>query len=290
MAEQTIASRIQDVMPTLSASHRRMADHVLAHPFKVATMSIDEFAQQCGVSVATANRFARALGLPGYAQFRAELARGFEEALAPVERLRLERGKAASAADIFAASLYEDERNAERTRMALSPEQCEQAVRAVLKAERIFIIGFGASGFLAGLLQRGLSLHCRMVESLAGPGGVSHAARQLSRLQSGDLVIAIAFPRYLADTITLAQAARHAGVAVLALTDKPTSPLVPLADICLYACSQRQLLANSETAVLGLIEALSAAVAYQSQHSLVAAAQLAESVMPWLIHGKPRHD
>ncbi|WP_298012825.1 MurR/RpiR family transcriptional regulator [uncultured Castellaniella sp.] len=290
MAEQTIASRIQDAMSALSESHRRMADHALAHPFKVATMSIDEFAQQCGVSVATANRFARALGLPGYAQFRAELARGFEEALAPVERLRLERGKSASAADIFAASLYEDERNAEHTRMALSPEQCEQAVQAILRAERIFIIGFGSSGFLAGLLQRGLSQHCRMVESLAGPGGVSHAARQLSRLQPSDLVICIAFPRYLADTVTLAQAARNAGVTVLALTDKPSSPLVPLADICLYAATQRQLLSNSETAVLGLIEALSAAVAHQSQHSLVAAAQLAESVMPWLIYGKPRHD
>jgi DNA-binding MurR/RpiR family transcriptional regulator len=103
-------------------------------------------------------------------------------------------------------------------------------------------------------------------------------------------VICIAFPRYLADTVTLAQAARNAGVTVLALTDKPSSPLVPLADICLYAATQRQLLSNSETAVLGLIEALSAAVAHQSQHSLVAAAQLAESVMPWLIYGKPRHD
>ncbi|MYN14334.1 SIS domain-containing protein [Pusillimonas sp. TS35] len=271
-------------MQALSASHRRMADYVLAHPFKVATMSIDEFALQCKVSIATANRFARALGLPGYPQFRAELARGFEAALEPVERLRLERGKAASAADIFAASLYEDQRNFELTRLALSEEACEKAVQAVLNAQRVFIIGFGSSGFLAGLLQRGLSLHCDMVESLAGPGGVSHAARELSRIRAHDLVIAIVFPRYLADTITLAKSAKAAGVTVLALTDKPSSPLVPLADICLYAHSQRQLLSNSETAALGLIEALSAAVAHQSRHSVTAAALLAESVMPWLFH------
>lgn len=266
-----------------------MADYVLAHPFKVATMSIDEFAQQCLVSVATANRFARALGLPGYPHFRAELARGFEEALEPIERLRLERGKTSTAADVIAASLYEDQRNFERTRMALSAEQCEKAVRAVLDAQRVFIIGFGSSGFLAGLLQRGLSLHCDMVESLAGPGGVSHAARELSRIRPTDLVIAIAFPRYLADTITLAKAAKAAGVTILALTDKPSSPLAPLADICLYAHSQRQLLSNSETAALGLIEALSAAVAHQSQHSVTTAALLTESVMPWLIHGEKKN-
>ncbi len=277
-------------MPVLSASHRRMADYVLARPFKVAMMSIDEFAHECKVSTATANRFARALGLPGYPQFRAELARGFEETLEPIERLRLERGKSASAADIIAASLYEDQRNFELTRMSLSAEQCERAVQAVLKAQRVFIIGFGSSGFLAGLLQRGLSLHCTMVESLAGPGGVSHAARELSRITPDDLVIAIAFPRYLADTVTLATAAKARQVTVLALTDKPSSPLAPLADICLYAHSQRQLLSNSETAALGMIEALSAAVAHQSQHSVTTAALLTESVMPWLTHREKNHD
>lgn len=287
---RTIADRIADVAPTLSVSHRRMADHVLAHPFRVAMMSIEEFARQCEVSAATANRFARALGLSGYAQFRAELIQGFEEALEPVERLRLERGKTASAADTMAASLYEDQRNFELTCLSLSDAQCDKAVQAILDAKRVFIIGFGSSAFLAGLLQRGLSLHCQMIESLAGPGGVSHAARELSRVQSGDLIIAIAFPRYLADTITLTRAGRQAGAMVLALTDKPGSPLAPLADICLLAHSQRQLLSNSDTAVLGLIEALSAAVAHRSHHSLAAAATHTESVMPWLIHGKDNRD
>jgi DNA-binding MurR/RpiR family transcriptional regulator len=286
----SIAERIAQAMPTLSASHRRMADYVLARPFKAATMSIDELALECEVSIATANRFARTLGLPGYAQFRAQLAQGFEEALEPVERLRLERSKSASSFDIFAASLYEDQRNFELTRKSLSAEQCEKAVQAVLNAERIFIIGFGSSGFLGGLLQRGLSLHCPMVECLAGPGGVSHAARELSRMRAGDLVIAIAYPRYLADTITLAKAAKSAGITLLGLTDKPTSPLAPLADICLYAHSQRQLLSNSETAVLGLIEALSAAVAHQSKDSLTTAALLTESVMPWLIYREKKND
>lgn len=290
VGSMSIAERIAQTMPVLSASHRRMADYVLARPFKAALMTIDEFAQECEVSIATANRFARALGLAGYAQFRAQLAQGFEEALEPIERLRTERTRSATSFDVFCASLYEDQRNFELTRLSLSPEQCERAVQAVLDADRIFIVGFGSSGFLGGLLQRGLSLHCSMVECLAGPGGVSHASRELSRMKKGDLVIAIAFPRYLADTITLAKAAKSAGVTLLGITDKPTSPLSPLADICLYAHSQRQLLSNSETAVLGIIEALSAAVAHQSKDSLSTAALLTESVMPWLIYRDKKDD
>lgn len=285
-----ITRRMVDAMASFSASQRRLADYALAHPLKVAMMSIDEFARECQVSVATANRFARALGVSGYPQFRVELARGFEAALEPVERLRLKQGQAETAADVFAASLYEDQRNAEFTRNALSAEQCERAVQAVLQSERVFIVGFGSSGFLAGLLQRGLSLHCERVESLAGPGGVSHAARELARLRPEDLVIALSFPRYLVDTLTLAKAAKKAKATLLAMTDRPDSPLGVMSDICLCAQSGRQLLSNSETAVLGLIEALTAAVAYQSKHSLSTAALLTESVMPWLTYGKNQQE
>lgn len=281
----TITARIAKAQPTFSRIQHKLAEYVLAHQFRVATMTIDEFADAVGVSVASANRFARALGLPGYPQFRAELARGFEAALEPVEKLRTELAHPATAAQIFAATLEEDIRNAQRNLQALDADACERAVQAILQAERVFIIGFGASGFLAGMLQRVLCMHLHSVESLAGPGGVSHAARRLSRMTTSDLVIAIGFPRYLADTVTLAEAAHQTGVPVLALTDKQTSPLVPLASIVLYAYSARQLIPNSETAALSLIEALGAAVAYRAKNSVAAAAGVTESVMPWLIHG-----
>jgi len=282
----SIADRIARAQPSLSAAQHKMAHYVLAHQFRVATMTIDEFAAATGVSVATANRFARALDLPGYPQFRAELARGFEAALEPVEKLRSVMAHPdASAAQVFAAVLEEDIRNAQLTLQALNAAACERAVDAVVQADRVFIVGFGASGFLAGLLQRGLCMHVASVENLAGPGGVSHAARQMSRMNERDIVIAIGFPRYLADTVNLATAARSAGVPVLALTDRPTSPLAPIATVALYAHSGRQLLPNSETAALGLIEGLSAAVAYRTKNAVQNAAGVTESVMPWLFHG-----
>src|ERR1700759_223897 len=87
-AEQAIATRIAAAMPTLTPIHRRMGEYVLANLFRAATMRIDELASVVGASVATANRFARALGFDGYPQFRDALVRVFEATLAPVERLR----------------------------------------------------------------------------------------------------------------------------------------------------------------------------------------------------------
>jgi hypothetical protein len=42
------------------------------------------------------------------------------------------------------------------------------------------------------------------VQALASLEGSSHGARALARLGSDDLLIALAFPRYFADTVTLA--------------------------------------------------------------------------------------
>jgi DNA-binding MurR/RpiR family transcriptional regulator len=109
----------------------------------------------------------RALGFEGYPQFRTELVRGFEATLAPVERLRDELARPTTAAEVFAASLEDGIRNLEATRRALDPEACERAVSAILEAERVYVMGFGASGFLAGLLQHGLEMHCRMVTSVS---------------------------------------------------------------------------------------------------------------------------
>ena len=281
-----MAQRIARVLPTLTRSHRQIADYVLAHPLQAATMPIDELAATVGVSVATANRFARALEFQGYPQFRAALVLGFETTLAPVEKLRTRLERPAAAADVFAAALSEVQRNIELTRQSLDADGCAQAVDAILGAHRICVVGFGSSSWLAGLLQRSLDLYCENVQLLASIESSSFGAKVLTRLTSGDLLIAIGYPRYLADTVLLARRAREAGVPVLALTDRVTSPLAPLATVALYSHTDSQYFANSDATALAMIEALCSAVAHRAKGSLKAATQLAESVLPWL-HGSP---
>lgn len=280
----SMAQRIARVLPTLTRSHRQIADYVLAHPLQAATMPIDELAGTVGVSVATANRFARALEFDGYPQFRAALVLGFETTLAPVEKLRSKLERSATVSDVFSTALAGIQRNIELTRQSLDPHTCERAVDAILKAHRIYVVGFGSSSWLAGLLQRSLDPYCDNVQLLASIESSSFGAKALTRLQSSDLLIAIAFPRYLADTVLLARRAREGGVPVLALTDRVTSPLAPLGTVSLYAHTDSQYFANSDASVLALIEALCSAVAHRAKGSLKAATQVAESVLPWL-HG-----
>ncbi|MDR2614168.1 MAG: MurR/RpiR family transcriptional regulator [Candidatus Accumulibacter sp.] len=277
-----IWERIAKAMAGFTPSHRRMADYVLTHSFHAATMSIDELAEAAGVSMATANRFARALGFPGFPAFRAELVRGFESALAPVERMRDELTRKASCAEVMAASLSDNLDNLEAIRQSLPADACEQAVAAILGARRVLIVGFGDSGYLAGMLAHGLELYRPQVQSLAGIGGGAHGACTLFRLQPQDLVVPIAFPRYLKDTVVIARKARERGARIVALTDSPTSPLAPLGEPTLYVPAASRFTATSNSTIHAVIEALCAAVARHARNSVKSAAAMTEAVLPWL--------
>jgi DNA-binding MurR/RpiR family transcriptional regulator len=282
-AEQAIATRIAAAMPTLTPIHRRMGDYVLANLFRAATMRIDELANVVGASVATANRFARALGFDGYPQFRESLVRGFEATLAPVERLRSAQESLAAGEALIDASLEQAANNLHATRTAIDHAAADAAVEAIIAARRVFVLGYGASAFLAGLMEHGLMPYHDNVQSLALIGGPSHAARRLFASNEGDLVIGIAFPRYVEDTIELARRAASRGALVLALTDSARSPLAQFADLSLFIRADRRLAANADSAVLAVIEALCDAVAYRAKRSVKAAADVSEFVLPWLI-------
>ncbi|MDR2451045.1 MAG: MurR/RpiR family transcriptional regulator [Candidatus Accumulibacter sp.] len=278
----TIADRIARSMPDLTPSLKRMAEYVLAHSFRAATMSIDELAAATKVSVATANRFAHVLGFSGYQGFRAELVRGFEAVLAPVERMRDELTRKATSAEVMAASLSDALANLESIRQGLPADTCEHVVTAILDARQVLVAGFGDSGYLAGMLAHGLELYCPQARSLAGVGGPSHGARALFRLTPRDLVVVISFPRYVKDSIIIARKAKERGARIVALTDSPTSPLAALGDLRLFLMATSRFAATSNSTLLAVIEALCAAVARRAKNSVKSAADVTEFVLPWL--------
>lgn len=273
-------------LPDMTKPQQQLGRYVLENPFKVAMLSIDEFAQAAGVSSASANRFARALGYPGYSQFRQGIIKGFEGVLESVNRLKKERSFPASNQEVFSNMLIEGQRNLERTRLNLNAETCDMAIDLILNARRIFILGFGSSGYLSGMMERRLFAHNDMVIALSGPGGAAQAARRLSMVDKNDLLVSISFPRYLADTVRLTRDAHARGAKVLALTDKATAPIVPESDCVLYASSESQYGPNSELVVLALIESMLAGVDYRSKRAVEVAAEMAQTLTPWLIYGE----
>lgn len=283
-----MAERIAHVYPELTKALRQFANFVVAEPVNTARLSIHGVAAHVGVSVATANRLAHALGFDGYAEFRAELIRSFEPAFAPVERLVQNLNARSSASEVMIASLQEDIRNLEATIRRLSSDGCAATVRAILRARRVFVLGMSNGGHLAALIANGLDIYRDNIDSLWTAGGGATAARRLRRYGPEDLLIAIAFPRYMADTITIARDTRAQGVPILAITDSPSSPLASLTDLILYVTSDRQFASNSDASVLAVGEALVAAVMHGTPNAPAAADEHTRSMLRWLeTHSTP---
>jgi len=280
-ANSAVASRIATGYPRFTTALRRFADFILAEPLTAARLSVHAAGRAAGLSVASANRFARTLGYSGYPEFRSELIKSFEPAYEPVRRLSSNLRKRASSLEIIRESLELDIQNLECTLRDLSEAACERAVALILEARSIFVAGVDNSGHLAMLLANGLELYCQAVHAVSNAGGVVAGVRKLVHFGRNDLVIAIAFPRYLADTVSLTALAKQRGAKIIAITDRPSSPLVQFADVTLYVRAERQFAATSDASVLAVIEALCAAVAHSASDAEAAAVAYTEAALPW---------
>ncbi|MCD7060719.1 MurR/RpiR family transcriptional regulator [Pelagibacterium xiamenense] len=282
-ADSVVAEKIAAIYPGLSAALKQFADFVLAEPMKVAKMSINETVHASGVSVATANRFARKLGFEGYAQFRTEVIEAFEPMFAPVERLRTAISKDSPAAEIVASSLEEDIENLRASMLNLDAARLEQAVEMIVKADRIYMLAFDNAGALANVFAHRMEMAGKRIRMVDNAGGTLTAARHLSSFTERDLVFAIAFPRYMRDTVDLARAAHKKGLPMLALTDTQASPLASLGSLTLYVHSRRTIGSTSDAAILAILEALAAAVSAKLPGATDAAQHFADFAYPWFI-------
>lgn len=282
-ADSMVAQRIASAYPDMSPALRAFADFVLSEPMKVAHMSINETVSASGVSVATANRFARSLDFDGYAQFRAEVVQGFESVFAPVERLRTKISEKSSTRDVVVASIQEDIDNLTQTIRNLDGASAERAVNMLLQAENIFLLAFDNAAALANIFAHRLELAGLEVRMIDNGGGTLSAARNLSRYTEKDLVVSIAFPRYMRDTVEMTRNVQRRGIPILAITDQQTSPLASLGTLTLYVRAARSFSSTSDTAILALLEAIAAGVASRSAAATSAAEKFADFAYPWLI-------
>ena len=276
-----IGQRIAGAYRRLSRSQRRAADLVVGKPFDAATMTIEEFAAAADISAASANRFARALGFSRYGDFRSQIVEAIRPIRAPEEKLRMVPRRM-SAATVAARSLEEDLANLRNASSALSADQAEAAAAMLLGAARIFTVGFGTSSFFASYAANLLDPLCADARFVSVEGGTEQSARRLLKLEVGDVVIAITLPRYSRDIVTMVRLARSRGARVLAITDRPSSPIAGLSSLTLYAFGERQILSSSAVATVALIEALTSSVAHRRKGAMAAMAALTRQVEPYL--------
>ncbi len=226
-------TRLSAVQPTLSPKMARLAGFVTEHYVQVAFMTTRELAAAAGVSLATVVRFPAMLGYPDFDGFRASIQNRVNFDLTGVERLRTLPGGNRSPAALLRRIIDADVESLRALAHTFSEPQLERFVGAVLAAERVTILGFRYVSPLTTYFGYSLAKIKPAVQAFTQADSSLYDRVRL--MDSGDLLIAITCARYPADLVALVHYAHDLGVRILAITDNPLSPVLPLAEVTLLA-------------------------------------------------------
>lgn len=208
------------VSSELTPAERRIAEAVLAEPTLLAFGTVSDLASRVGTSRPTIVRFANKLGFKGYSKLQRHVRIDLSHRLSrPSERIR--HGEKTvlptrSAVDGSIASVFE----------ALKGEKLAELAAPIVRANQVWILSGETSQAGAHALQSGLSMIRPGVRSVE-----EHSfGTDLSDAVPGDAAVVFDFFRYRRQVTNAVRVFSDSGVAVIAITDSPLSPLVELAD------------------------------------------------------------
>ena len=257
---------IEGLMPTFSKGQKTIANYLINNYDKAAYLTASKLGREVGVSESTVVRFATELGFDGYP--------GLQHSLQEIIRTRLTTKQRIEVAntligdgDIIKNVMDSDIDNIRRTMEEIDRNDFNEAVKKIIGAKNIYIIGMRSSSSLASFLGHYFRLmfeNVRLVQSTSG----SEVFEQLLRINKDDVMIAISFPRYSARLINAVNYAKEEGAHIVAVTDSKLAPIASYADETLICRSDMASIVDSFVAPLSVLNALIVAVAKELQTEL----------------------
>ena len=261
-----ILTTLQEKMPEFSKGQRRIAHYILNSYDKAAFMTANCLGKNVGVSESTVVRFAVDLGVDGYPSMQKAMQEMVLNRLTSVQRIEVANDRMKDQ-DVLSMVIHSDIEKLRQTEENISREEFTNAVNAILKAKRVYILGVRSVAPLANFLGYYLNYMFNNVHVISGLSA-GEMFEKIVNVNSQDVVIAFSFPRYSASTTKGARYCCSAGATVIGITDSKLSPLGQCCDHVLVAKSDMVSLVDSLVAPLSIINALIVAIAAKREKEL----------------------
>jgi DNA-binding MurR/RpiR family transcriptional regulator len=284
----TFSEAIRLHFDSLTRAQQALARHIADHTEQAAFMTARQLGDATGQSDAAIVRFARAIGYLGFPQMRSALREGLLERVGAGGMRAAVEGSAAGEDlrnEVFSSDAALLDATARLNRVALG----ERVADRLIAARRIWITGHGTTYPLALLMSMHLNQTLGTCETLTvGHGDIADRIRQVA---PGDVLIGIGYARYLPYTIELMKIAGTYGAHVVAITDKPSSPLAQAAaDTFLVGREGTSFGWWSQAGTLGLINWLVALTMTRNGEKAAALLQRSDDAWRLLSHWNASDD
>ncbi len=228
----SLIEKISSSADTLTPNERRLVQTVMESPTTAALGTASALANAVGVHEATASRLARKLGFESYAAFRDALRAEF---IATRETAtRFEKTISEISSDTILGNLARQEIQAlGRVEDFISADQIARVAERLMRANRIFVYGYGNAEVLALLMIKRFRRFGKDVHKLAADP--RSLAEQALALRPDDAVLTFAFRRAPRGYAPLIQTAREAGAETIVISGSSGAMLSPRPDHLLAA-------------------------------------------------------
>ena len=260
----------------LSKGHRKIAQYIVEHYDKAVFMTASRLGESVGVSESTVVRFAAELGYDGYPDMQKSLQKMIRNRLTSVQRIEVTNDRIGDQ-DLVSMVLQSDMEKIRLTLEELDRDAFDHAVKAIVSAKRIYIIGVRSSAAIASFLGFYFNLIFDNVVNVTA-GTASEMFEHLLRVGEDDVVIGVSFPRYSSRTVQAMSFARDRKATTVAITDSEASPLAPICKYTLKARSDMASFGDSLVAPLSLVNALLVAVSRAKNDDLANTFQTLERI------------
>ncbi len=245
--------------PELSRQEKKVADYFVQNLHVLVVPTAKELAKNTGVSEATIVRFAQNLGFSGFQHLKSQMVEEAKEKIMPEDRFKLmSRGKNPESTVFRVAE--QEVKNINRTIELIDPGQIRKFIQVLRNSHNIYTIGLGISSLMA-----------RVAAYLFNQAGVRAFVCQkdehcfierLINLDRKDAVLALSFPPYSKETIEAMKFCFEKGIQCLAITDKPTAPIVKWSHAHLIVQSDNLLFTNAISSIAMILNALATELAF----------------------------
>ena len=259
-----ILKEIQDLIPDLTRTQKRIAKYILDNPDAVCFLPLKKLSDEIGVTETTILNFCK--------KTKAETFSGLKKAMHGYlqDRMRwnnkLETSSKRYAADeVTLTGLQQSQLQLMQATMdGVDANALFEFVDALSQAENIYICGHAASLTIAGSLQHKLR-DTGALTRLVNVADYAEVLDALTRFDENDVFILITLPFYSAQTVAISDYLRRENAVVLAMTDKLSSPIVRNARHTLLCSSDSMIFHNSIASMAAMADIIASLYILQNK-------------------------
>jgi len=244
----------RSISPSLGTKERKVATFIAENFKQVSEISIKDLSSILSVSEATIIKVCKKLECGGFYKLKKELYNYVRE---EADQLHEDFSITDSPNDILKKVFYSSIAALQDTLSILQMDEFESAVNAIIKANKILLLGVGGSGYIAGdashkFLKVGIDANYYNDANLQ--------AMSASLLTEKDLVIGISHSGKTKSVINALTLAKNAGATTICITNYIMSPITDVSDIKLVSSARNSPLSGENASArivhLNILDAL----------------------------------